>query len=79
MFRCPLKNNHTKRLTEKYRKDMLIQVKNDAKKRYFRNLESLKEIEDNIKSTVSESDFKILENVSNKATEKKCSLNPKRD
>ena len=68
-IKCPSKTNYAKQLTNRYHFDLLIVTKNEAKKRFFKNLESSKLLYKELDRILSKSDMKTVENITNNARE----------
>ena len=69
-IKSPLKNKRAMLINEKYRFDLLINAKNDAKKRFFKAVRDVKSIKEELLNTLSIQDMNIIENITEKSREK---------
>ena len=67
--RTPLSNEHTRNLTQTYERNILTQTKNDAKRRFFSNLNKVKDTAFRIKSQVNDTDYETIIRTTDKARE----------
>jgi len=68
-IKCPVNNKRNKRIVEKYRFELLISTKNDAKHRFFNSLKEVKNIQDDLRLVLNNEDMIIVENVTEKSRE----------
>ena len=62
-------NRQTERIVKKFRKDLLISAKNDAKGRFFRNVRLVQNIQTELATTLTEEDMATITEVTDKAKE----------
>ena len=68
-IKCPVRSSRTTIVTEKYRFDLLIATKNDAKNRFFRCMQVAKAIQDELSLILSTEDMNTIRNVTEKSRE----------
>ena len=66
---CPIRNAKTENIMNRYRFEILIATKNDAKHRFFNNVKVGKDIENELSAVLSEADMAVITNVTEKARE----------
>ncbi|XP_065645854.1 uncharacterized protein LOC136076307 [Hydra vulgaris] len=65
----PVSTNRAMSIVFRFRFEILICLKNDAKKRYFIFITETKNLQENLKSTLDEKDYEKVEHVTEKARE----------
>ena len=68
-IKSPYRSPKTKNITERFRFDMLISMKNDAKHRFFNLVKIVRETENKLKLVLSESDMKVINDTTEKSRE----------
>ena len=68
-IRCPIRSDRSKEITRRYRFELLLSVKNDAKRRYFKYARETKEIEEELRLVLSNEDMASVTNVTEKSRE----------
>ena len=66
---CPIRNEKTKNIINRYRFEILIATKNDAKHRFFNRVQEVRNIENELSSILSNEDMRVVNNVTEKARE----------
>ena len=68
-IKCPARIPRTSQVTMKYRSDLVIAVKNDAKHRFFAAIRKKDAIEEEVRSLLSPQDMQIIQNITEKSRE----------
>ena len=66
---CPIKSLWAKKVVERYRMELLITTKNDAKHRYFKSLLTAKNIQEELSTILSREDIVLINTVTEKSRE----------
>ena len=66
---CPVRNLKTKDIIARYRFELLVCTKNDAKHRFFKYVKTVKDIEYELSLVLSNEDMILIKNVTEKARE----------
>jgi len=69
-IRSPLKNKNAHRLNRLYRIDLLINAKNDAKKRFFKSVAKIKTLEAKLENKVLNEDLQLIVKITDTAKER---------
>ena len=64
---CPIKSLRAKKVVERYRMELLITTKNDAKHRYFKSLLMAKNIREELSTILSREDIVLINTVTVKS------------
>ena len=67
--KVPVRSKNANDILKKFRADLLICAKNEAKKRFFKQVRTAQEIHEQLTSVINEEDMIIINNVTNKAHE----------
>lgn len=65
----PIKTTRSRAIAKKYQFELLMSVKNDAKRRYFKNVTDTTEIQEELRGILSPEDMEIIERVTEKSRE----------
>ena len=68
-IRCPIRSNRGKEVTKKYRFELLLATKNDAKHRFFSTIKEADQIEEDLVSKLDFADMEIIRKVTEEARE----------
>ena len=68
-LKCPNRSKRTTQVLEKYRFDLLIATKNDAKHRFFKARETAARIEQDLENTLEPEDMEKIKRVTEKSQE----------
>ena len=69
-IKSPVKNERAERIMKRYRQSLLISIKNDTKKKYFRTTKKIAEIKTELQSILSVEDFDKVKQAAETAREK---------
>ena len=68
-IKCPTRTSRTSQIMMRYRSDLVIAVKNDAKHRFFDAMRKKNVIEEEVKNLLSPEDMQIIQNITEKSRE----------
>ena len=67
--KCPLKTERSREIAKKYQFELLISVKNEAKRRYFKNVKEAEKVEEELRCVLNNEDMEIVKRVTEKSRE----------
>ena len=68
-IKCPVRNKRSNRIVDRFRFELLLSTKNDAKHRFFRFTKMVKDIENKLIEILSNEDMTLIRNVTEKSRE----------